>query len=203
MSNGKGGGGQQKPLSRVIELVLKHNPDDFAKWRDDQGVSEEEFNNLAYKRRDEVANLLRAGDKAFIVAVQTLIGLVTADNESHLTADDLSALRSDVFNKTAEAITKAEKKKIEEAEKKSSAKKDEEKFEIHTLTEFLSYIMDPDYYQTALRRITAFLGNLDDAQKKKFAEELKKGDQLEKFFLLADIDDPASQKAMAQVSGWI
>lgn len=204
-------GGQQKQLSPVVKLVLEHNPDDLAKWRESCGVSEEVFDDLANKRRDQVTNLMRSGQKAFSLAAQTLISLVQADPDAGLSADILASLQTDVFSKTAEAITKAETEKAEAtaAKKKADLVKqqaeDRKKTtgEVHNIGDFLGRTLGKNARAERLARFTAFSKLLTPAQRQAFAEGLKEGDQTTKFEALTQCAVAAEAVVIAQANNWI
>lgn len=203
-------GGQQQ-LSPVIKWVRDLNDGDLAAWQASCAVTEDSFKNLAFKRRDEVSALIKSDGKGFLLAARKLIQMVEADPESGFSAVELGPLQTDVFDKTAVAIAKAEKERAEAAKAQAEADKAKKKKEaaketsgeVHNFADFLARTLGSAARAQRQARFIAFSQLLTPAQKQNFATGIKEGDQAPKFEALTQCAAASDAVALAEVNGWI
>lgn len=200
--------GQKKELSPVIKAVSKHNPEDLAKWREDHNISEdsEGWKKLAYKKRPEVNNIMQVGPKSFWLGSQSLLDLVRADDENEISSTALESLKTDVFDKTSEAIAKEEKKKAEEKEKREKGKKEEKSAwawtedrnpKVHSIHEFVSSMI-PWWAVQVLQEWVEFENSLEDDQRRALSEKFVQGIPENQVGDIVSASNLAARKALAQ-----
>lgn len=201
--------GGQKQVSPVMRLVRETNPDDLATWREQRGISEEAYEGLLNTRRPQVIEDMKAGPKAFGLAAQTLINALQADPDSGLTPDDITALKSDVFGKTAKAVAEADKKKTEEKGATEERKRAEDRKKAAEWT-----IKNPDPVVNSVAQYTAsmltsqgirvaqifadFEASLSGPEAATFQQKLAEGVPKRKLATLVRATDLALRQAQAK-----
>lgn len=207
-------GQQQKQLSPVMRLVRETNPDDLAAWREQRGISEEAYEGLLNTRRPQVIEDMKAGPKAFGLAAQTLVNALQADPDPGLTPDDITALKSSVFDKTAKAVAEAEKKKAEEKGAAEERKRAEDRKKAAEWT-----LQHPDPTVNSIPQYTAsmltgqgrkvaqifadFAASLSEPEATTFQQKLAEGVPKRKLAALVRAADLATRQAQAKAMNLI
>lgn len=206
--------GGQKQISPVMRLVRETNPDDLALWREQRGVSEEAYEGLLNKRRPQVNEDMKAGPKGFKLASQTLIASLGSDPDSELTPEDITALKSDVLDKTAKATAEAEKNKAEEKKAAEDRSKGEDKKKeaewtiknpnptVHSIAEYTASMLGSQGKKVA-QVFAEFEANLSDTEAATFEQKLAAGIPKRQLATLVRSTDLANRKLQAKAMGLI